>query len=174
MISNTTLQDLFLGLTTRSNLGLTFINGSDDDINVSYKELFDNALNTLGVLQEFGISEGDELVFQLNDPQNFIQAFWACILGRIIPVPVNLAVTADLKTKLKNVFNVLNSPYLITTRENFSKNLSVDNEQEDLFKGRVIFVNDDQQDHFGEIKKAASNDVAYIQFSSGSTGNPKV
>lgn len=72
-----------------------------------------------------------------------------------------------------NVFKVLNSPYLITTKENFSNNLSLEKNRNSLLKEKVIFIDDLKPIRFGEVKKAYVNDIAYIQFSSGSTGNPK-
>jgi surfactin family lipopeptide synthetase A len=173
MILNSSLQDLFLRLGDCTDRGITFINSSNEDIFVSYKKLNENSKYILGAFQKYGLKEGDELVFQLQQSQSFIETFWACILGKIIPVPVNFAVTNHLRTKLYNVVKVLNSPYLITTKENFSNNLSLEKNPGSFLKEKVIFIDDLKPIRFGEVKNASVNDIAYIQFSSGSTGNPK-
>ena len=173
MILNTTLQNLFLRLGDCTNRGITFINSSNEDIFVSYKKLNENAKFILGTFQKYGLKAGDELVFQLQKSQNFIETFWACILGKIIPVPISFAVTNDLKSKLFNVLNILNFPYLVTSKDNFVENLSLNKELDFLLKGKVIFSDDVKQNCVGEVIKASNDDIAYIQFSSGSTGNPK-
>jgi len=172
MLLGNTLQKFFLDLNTYSDKGITFINGSNDDVFVSYKQLHDSALGILGALQRLEINEGDELVFQIQESRSFIEVFWACILGKIIPVPINLAVTTELKNKLQNVLRILKSPYLITSQENYARNLSVDGIAQ-LIKEKVIFYDDIKLDYAGHIVRASKDDIAYIQFSSGSTGSPK-
>ncbi len=66
MILSSTLQDLFLRLGDCSDRGVIFINSSNEDLFVSYKKLNKNSKFILGILQEYGLNEGDELVFQLQ------------------------------------------------------------------------------------------------------------
>lgn len=172
MIFPNTLHSLFKDL-SNSDRGITFINNSKDDLHVSYKELFQNALLILGTLQKLGVRAGNEIVFQIQEPQSFIELFWACILGKITPVPINFAVTRELKNKLQNVLYILDSPYLVTSRENYTKNLSLDHEVISLIKRNVIFSDNLKQGYLGQVVEVSSDDIAYIQFSSGSTGNPK-
>lgn len=172
MIIDSTLQDIFLKLSDYSDRGVTFINSSNEDIFISFKKMNENAKFILGFLQEYGVKDGEELIFQLQNSQSFIETFWACILGRIIPVPVNFAITQDLRDKLYNVFSVLKSPYIITTQENYSNNFPKDNVTNNLSK-RVIYYGDVKLNKIGKIKKASEKDIAYIQFSSGSTNDPK-
>jgi acyl-CoA synthetase (AMP-forming)/AMP-acid ligase II/acyl carrier protein len=173
MKENTTLQDWFLGLETCKNQGITFVKSSYDDVFVPYEELFKSAREILGTLQEIGLKPGDELVFQLQQTQVFVETFWACVLGKIIPVPVNFAVSNELRAKLSNIIKLLNSPYLITTRNNYSKNLSLDKNLNDLIDSKIIISDDIKRNRIGEVKRATADDIAYVQFSSGSTGNPK-
>lgn len=49
-----------------SDRGVIFINSSNEDLFVSYKKLNKNSKFILGILQEYGLNEGDELVFQLQ------------------------------------------------------------------------------------------------------------
>ena len=55
---------------------------------VTFGELYERALAVLHSLQELGARPGDKLILFLADNDQFIEAFWAAILGGIVPVPV--------------------------------------------------------------------------------------
>ena len=78
-----------------TNNGVTFIECSDKEEFLSYKELNHQALKVLSFFQSQGIQPKDELVFQLVDNKTFIIVFWACILGGIIPVPLTVGRNDD-------------------------------------------------------------------------------
>lgn len=75
ILNNTTLQDLFLRLNSCADRGITFINSRNEDLFVSYKKLNENSKFILGAFQEYGLKDGDELVFQLQHHQCFIEDF---------------------------------------------------------------------------------------------------
>ena len=54
----------------------------------SYATLHAEALRVLGFLQRQGVQRGHEVVFQLEHNRDFVTALWACLLGGIIPVPL--------------------------------------------------------------------------------------
>ncbi len=167
-----TLQPLFMDL-NNSGCGITFVNNSKEDLFITYKELYQNVLHTLGALQNLGVEPGSELVFQIQEPQSFIEIFWACILGKIIPIPINFAVTKELENKLYRILCILKSPFLITSKENYNNNLCYNKQINTLLKEGIIFGDNVNQSYIGKIQEASKDDIAYIQFSSGSTGNPK-
>ncbi|NLQ50510.1 peptide synthetase, partial [Streptococcus mutans] len=53
----------------------------------TYEHLRTNALNYLGALQELGIEEGQEVVFQTTHNNKFLYLLWACFLGGYIAIP---------------------------------------------------------------------------------------
>ena len=71
------------------NKGITFVKSKEKEKYVSYKELLMTSSKILGFLQSKGITYKDEIVFQLKDNEDFINVFWAGILGGIIPVPIS-------------------------------------------------------------------------------------
>ena len=65
------MNSIMLGIGTANPAAQTtdpgiFINSSNEDLFVSYKKLNKNSKFILGILQEYGLNEGDELVFQLQ------------------------------------------------------------------------------------------------------------
>src|SRR5690606_38999758 len=55
---------------------------------VSYAELYERALGILFHLQKLGARPGDKLIIYLSNNEQFLDAFWAGMLGGIVPVPV--------------------------------------------------------------------------------------
>ena len=77
---------------------------------VSYEELYQRALGILFHLQKLGARPGDKLIIYLANNEQFLDAFWAGMLGGIIPVPVALGVMrSTLPSRLFSICGALRS-----------------------------------------------------------------
>ncbi|WP_343859295.1 amino acid adenylation domain-containing protein, partial [Fulvivirga kasyanovii] len=178
--SNKTLISSLLHLKEHGDRGLTFIESSSEDNFLSYKDFYTRALYSLFNLRQQGVKEGDEVIIQIDDNQSFLITFWACLLGKIIPVPLSTGSQDDHRLKLIKVWKVLENPYLVSDGLNLKRlyNYAQANghEQElaEIEKGKVL-VEDvlDQREKAQPTEHIHPGDIAYIQFSSGSTGEPK-
>jgi amino acid adenylation domain-containing protein/non-ribosomal peptide synthase protein (TIGR01720 family) len=169
-------------LKERRNLdhkGILFIERSDHEEFLSYKDLYASALDALYLFQAKGIKPKDELVFQIESNKTFIVTFWACIIGGIIPIPISVGNNDDHKQKFFNVWKILRSPSLIINRANLKKleAFAQINGFEEIYRQIQHKIIDESEiiatGCEGVLYVADKNDVAFIQFSSGSTGNPK-
>ena len=94
MSNVTTLTELFES--TRNAAGtITYLEGENDSRDVSYAELHERALGILYHLQRIGARRGDKLILFLGNNEQFIDAFWAAIIGGIVPVPIALGISDE-------------------------------------------------------------------------------
>ncbi len=157
---------------------IRFIDGEHDESTVTYAELWERAIAVLGSLQARGIEKGDELVIFSNSNENFIIAFWAAILGGIVPVPVAVGISDEHRFKLFRILRQLKNATLLTDQPllerllEFSTRHSLDDIRT-ILDTRTALIGAANPDVIGEACEASPDDIAFIQYSSGSTGDPK-
>lgn len=163
--------------------GITFIESNDTEIHVSYRQLYDNALVLLKHFQNKGVRHGQQLILFINNNELFLNAFWACLLGGIVPVPVAVGISDEHKAKLFRILDRLDhgwiytdektlarlQPFLQSSAAHFGVELSAAQLND------ITFVADkmDGPDGPGVKAEVVADDIAFIQFSSGSTSEPK-
>jgi acyl-CoA synthetase (AMP-forming)/AMP-acid ligase II/acyl carrier protein len=171
------LTDLLADARGRDRL-IRFIDGEQDESTLSFGDLWDRALALLGSLQARGVSQGDELVVFSTSNESFVVAFWAAILGGIVPVPVAVGISDEHRYKLFRILGQLERATLFTDAPllerllEFAASQSLDDVVSRLKSGTVL-IGDVQPGEAGEIRRANPQDLAFIQYSSGSTSDPK-
>ena len=178
MTKYTTLVDA-LNANATANRSITFIEGKSVESRLTYAELQANALGLLHHLQQGGLSAGDEVILFLKNNQSFIEMFWACVLGGMVPVPIAPGISDEHRAKLVRVFNTLQRPHLYTDEASWEllKKYVEANLAQDAFKNieaKTLLPEQLQgRDQKGEQHTPQPADTAFIQFSSGSTSDPK-
>jgi acyl-CoA synthetase (AMP-forming)/AMP-acid ligase II/acyl carrier protein len=157
---------------------IRFIDGEDDESTVTFSELWDRALALLGSLQARGMQKGDELVIFSKSNESFVVAYWAAILGGIVPVPVAVGISDEHKHKLFRILRQLEKATLFTEQDLLDRLLDFarDNQLDDvtaILEQRTSLMSDVVPGKNGEIFAATPDDIAFIQYSSGSTSDPK-
>lgn len=158
---------------------LTFIEGKDKETSITFKQLHQRALGMLHHFQQKGLKPGDELIIYLRNNESFLDAFWGAVFGGIIPVPVAVGISDEHRSKMYKIYNKLQRPFVYTDEGNLSrlKKYADENKFEDEFsklqKTTVLVEGITDFSQQGEKHNALADDVCFIQFSSGSTSEPK-
>jgi acyl-CoA synthetase (AMP-forming)/AMP-acid ligase II/acyl carrier protein len=158
---------------------IRFINGENEESVVSFFDLWRRANQLLGALQRRGIKPADELVIFTKSNESFVVAFWAAILGGIVPVPVAVGNSDAHKFKLFRILMQLQHATLFTEPELLDRLIDFANGQDvrdiqTVLRDKVVLDSRAVDDTAaGEEFEPDPDDTAFIQYSSGSTSDPK-
>ncbi|MCL2425144.1 MAG: AMP-binding protein [Oscillospiraceae bacterium] len=170
-----TLVELLLEKKELKDKGIFFIDNNRNDEFCSFADLYNESLQILAQLNRIGVKCGDNLILQINQNKEFLYLFWACVLGGINAVPLTYSKSEEMFLKLKNVVNILDSCFVIGDQDIKDKLESDMVEYKKCIESFFI-LDFNKKYHVADDLVALnrdSEDIAFIQFSSGSTGSPK-
>jgi acyl-CoA synthetase (AMP-forming)/AMP-acid ligase II len=157
---------------------IRFIDGETDESRLGFAELWDRATELLGSLQARGMQPGDELVIFSKSNESFVIAFWAAMLGGIVPVPVAVGISDEHRIKLFRILCQMRRGTLFTELSLLERLLEFAKSQQmeevtSILESRSVLMSDVTPGDTGTVVDASPKDLAFIQYSSGSTSDPK-
>lgn len=176
------MQDLmkrFIENTRLENRGITIIKDESKEKFIPYSLVYESALRYLKVFHEYGICKGNELLFQTENIEQFIYTFWACQMGSITAVPIDIGENNENVEKIFRILKSLSNPFYLAHEETFNVLLKYKKNYEEemkLLENRHIFYEKVISNTIAEtfdINKHDHDYISLIQYSSGSTGVPK-
>ena len=157
---------------------IRFIDGENDESVVTFAELWDRAGDLLGALQARGMQRGDELVIFSRSNEKFVIAFWAAVLGGIVPVPVAVGISDEHRLKLFRIIGQMQKGTLYIEPELLLRlrEFAAGNHMPEVLRqldDNTVLDSDTATGQPPTVVTAAADDIAFIQYSSGSTSEPK-
>lgn len=153
--------------------GVGFVRSDKSIQTLVYPELEKRAHSILMGFQSLGVTKGDKMILSLDRNDEIIPVLWACFLGGVVPVllqpPHSFSEYNPAAEKAEKVFRILNNPWVVLSHEHIenwrlvgiSENLLLDFDSLPKVEGIPI------------LPQLDCEDLALVQFSSGSTGDPK-
>jgi acyl-CoA synthetase (AMP-forming)/AMP-acid ligase II len=177
-----TLADLLLTAAENSPYkGIGFAQSDSSIKFVNYRDLLSQAKAMVPGLRARGLAQGDKVLIVMTRNEEIVPIIWSCFLGGLIPTilqpPVSFTEFNQPAQKIENVFRILQNPKVILSADLLhgfhSEVIPTGNliDAEDLKRSTSEDLNNQYQETFPG--KAEGTDIAFIQFSSGSTGDPK-
>lgn len=165
---NLTLPDILKRAAQTDDAYIGFINEKGIEDILGYHELYSEALHLAAGLNNLGLSSGDKVIIATDANKETLKILWACFLTGIIPTvlqpPLTFAGYNPPVVKLINVSKQLDNPVIFMSSVPQGPDVP-----------ELRFMTIESLDCKGEIKHIDfdPNDIAFIQFSSGSTGDAK-
>ncbi len=183
MYQNQDLVNVFMSCAHRyANKKVTFLDTKQGQhIHINYDALFKNALAVLKNLPKF-LQPRETVIICIDDPQDFINYFWACILGGYIPLSTLAQKhhdNFDINEQLFKLWEVLNKPKIITTAklsEYLQRRFNQESSQKPTFiiTEKPVLNSAQFEPNLQQVVYPLPDDIAFLVTSSGSTGLSKI
>ncbi|NVO20899.1 MAG: AMP-binding protein [Bacteroidetes bacterium] len=151
------------------DLGINYMRDDGSLSKQSYWKLKKEAESLSSGFVEMGIKPGDTAIIITDNNQETINCLWGCFFAGIVPTilqsPVSTSDHSQAAVKLLNVFQQLGKPLVICSKP-------IGNDDEEFGKKMVLYSSLRRGKAIPGFRPLP-DDLAFIQFSSGSTGDPK-
>ena len=160
-----------------TNRGIIYTQTDGSEQYQSYQDLLLDAQKVLAGLRQCGLKPQDKVILQLEQGQDFLPAFWGCVLGGFVPVPLSISLNyqglSSTVRKLYHAWELLEHP-IILTNQRLAPDLNSLSELLE-FSGFDLKIIEDLRKNEGDTHWHTSHpdDLLILLLTSGTTGKPK-
>jgi fatty-acyl-CoA synthase len=171
-----TLNEALLARSSDAKRGFSFLRADGSESFFTFARLAEESRRRASALASHGLTRGDRVVLIVPEPEDFVLAFLGAVAGGFVPVPMFPPFAArDLSVFESGVEHVVRASgaKLRVTTASLDRTLSphARNANEAL----TVVTTEQLAVHPGttDIHDAKPEDLAFLQFTSGSTARPK-
>lgn len=145
-------------------------NGEEEVASLSFSQLNQQAHAVANVLSKHS-QKGDRVLLVFPQGKDFIISFYGCLLAGVIAVPVNPPGNPRKTGRLKGIIKDCEPTVLFTTQKFLEKSQRWFPDENEMHW--LSFEQKADTHEASNLPKVNSEDLAFLQYTSGSTGNPK-
>jgi 1-acyl-sn-glycerol-3-phosphate acyltransferase len=151
-----------------------FVGDDQGGVELSYGGLFDDAAHLAAGLTKAGIQRGDRVALMLPTGPDYLRSFWAALLVGAVPVPLyppsRPAQLEEHLARQERILENARAALMITVREA----LPFTRAMKRWLSLRVVTTAEDLREaHAVPVVDVQPEELALLQYTSGSTGDPK-
>ena len=167
------VSDILEQLKNREDIGVTlFERRITQNTFKSYKILHEDALLFSGHLKTLGVKVNEPVAIMLPNNYEFLVAFWGCVYYGAIPSavypPMKLGAMDRWEQRTRKLCDSIDARFIISQEIIYNLGHS------GVSRLKLIKVKEALDSAIkGSIEKRSPENLIFIQFSSGTTGNPK-
>ncbi|MFK4105636.1 AMP-binding protein [Streptomyces sp. NPDC019531] len=155
---------------------IRFIQPDSSETAMTYQQLLDEAARMLAGIRAAGARPGETIILQVGEDRELLAAFWACVLGGFVPMPLNAGATVDQRAAapelLRRVWNGYSRPRVVTgAGQEVASAVTADPRWDGAWLGTTRDLLSHAPDRAWH--QADPDDPAVRLLTSGSTGVPK-
>jgi fatty-acyl-CoA synthase len=163
-----------LDAAAQSDLGLVFVNRKEQDLDVPFARIREQALSVAADLVRRGVRKGDRVALVLPTSPEFVYCFFGVLCAGAIPVPLypplRLGKLDEFHRRTTAMMKAVDAA-MVLTDERIRRFLGVAVANSAPALGCVTASS--LGGPISDAVKVAADDIAVIQFSSGTTNDPK-
>ncbi|MFG3495999.1 AMP-binding protein [Streptomyces sp. NPDC047928] len=150
---------------------ICYIRADGSEVTRGYPDLVDEAARILAGLRASGARPGEKIILQIADDPQLIAAFWACVLGGYVPMPVSAAADTG-PGLLERVWAGYGRPRVVTgAGQPLAPGVATHPDWPAALIGDTASLLSHTPDR--DWHRADPDDLAVLLLTSGSTGVPK-
>jgi acyl-CoA synthetase (AMP-forming)/AMP-acid ligase II len=175
-LTQRTMLDVLINLSSQTRTGARFVRRNGAAEFYPYRDVLASAQAAAASLQKWGIQPGDRVALILPTCKGFLDAFLGCQLAGAVPAalypPIRLGKLDEYFTRTRQMLSKIGARLLITDAR-VRKLLGPVTSGVECLES-AIDVNDlTGEDAHWRLPEVQPDDPAFLQFSSGSTREPK-